>query len=95
MPVRGRDIEFGVVADLGDLAQHGLAIEPPEAGIDHQRCAGPNDDADVRDEPNVEVWNRVSMLGQLHGRPFPHQGVGHRTALSGRGRRNQHARDGQ
>ena len=48
--MRGRDEQLGVLADLGDLAQDRLPVASPEPGIDHQRRARADDDADVRDE---------------------------------------------
>ena len=84
MEVRGRDVELAVLADLGDLAQHRFAVAPPEAGIDDQRRAVADDDADVRDEADVAVGNDVGVLGQLDGGILPHERIGHWGGLRGR-----------
>ena len=46
---------------FADFAQHGLAVAPPEPGIDHQRGAGADDDADVRHEADVAVGDDVGV----------------------------------
>ena len=78
---------------LRDLAQDRFPVPSSEPGIDHQRRARADDDADVRDERDVAVRNDVGVLGQLDGRVLLDERVGRRTALSQEARGNGETHD--
>ena len=78
MVVREHDEDVRVRAHLLHLANDRLAIPRPEARVHDERRLAPDDDADVRDEADVEIRNRPDVLGQLDGRVFPDQRAGRR-----------------
>ena len=67
-------------------------LRRPRPGIDHQRGARADDDADIGHERNVGVGNDVGVIGQLDGGVLANQRIGRRTALrrdEGRRRRER------
>ena len=77
---------------LRDFAQDRLAVAPAEAGIDDQRRARADDDADVGDQGDVAVGNDVGVPASLTVGVLFDERVGRGAALSGRARRHQQAR---
>jgi hypothetical protein len=53
--------------EAGVIAQHRLAVAPPEARIDHQRCAVAHDNAHVGDKADAVIGDDVAVFGQLDG----------------------------
>src|SRR5438445_12402620 len=70
MEMRGGEIKIGVLADLGEFTDNHLAISRSHSGIDDQRGAIPDDDADIGNEVHTPVRDHVDVLGYLGGLVF-------------------------
>ncbi len=90
-------IEVGIPAHLGDLAQNRLRVSWTEARVDNHGRAPADDDADIGDERNAVVRNDVDVVRDLDGRVFLDHGQRRlrrqlrRHAYAGRQRRREHA----
>src|SRR6266542_195609 len=82
--VRGDDVYVGVHAHLLHLADDCVAVPRTQPGVDHERRLAADDDADVRDEADVEIRNCPDMLGELHRGVLPDERRG-RGSLARRG----------
>ena len=76
MEVCGCQIELGMRAHLAHLAHDHLAVLRAEAGVDDQRCARADDDADVRDQSHVAVGDDEGVGGHLRGDALPDERPG-------------------
>ena len=69
-----REIEIGVLADLGEFAHHGLPVSRPHPGVHDQRRSTPDDDADVGHEIHALVRDYVDVFGHFDRFVFLHEG---------------------
>ena len=63
--MRGRNVNILVAADLRHFAQHRLAVADAETGVDDERGAAADNDADIRHYRHEAVRNHPNMLGHL------------------------------
>ena len=63
--VRRRQVQLGVLADLGDLSQDHVGVPRADTGIDHEGRAAAHDDGDVRDERRAAVRYHMNVVGDL------------------------------
>jgi hypothetical protein len=75
MDVRTHDVEVCILTHAIRGVKHGLAVARAQSGVDHQRRFGADDDADVRDEADVEIRDHVNVVGYLRDRAFLDQRV--------------------
>ena len=86
MKMRGREIQIGILADLGKFAEDDLPIPGSHASIHHQRRAASNNDADIRNKIHTPVRNHIDMVRYSDGFVFLHQRRGLALIVTERGR---------